>query len=183
MMPSTHAMNLPGNPLRGEPLDAALRSELDRLREHLKQQHAGLERGSASMRDVAQEAAYRVLDKQDEIEFESPSALRGYLWLTAKRLLIDRWRKKSRRGKFESLDSLASELPAGEPLTIPDGRSDDLLSALRKLSFQDRRVLELAYLHDATVGEIASELGISVPAVRMRLVRARERLRERFGPG
>jgi len=174
-------MNQPEPARSGRPSDSLLNSELARLRMHLERHRTDLGGGSASMGDVAQEAAARVLERKDELEFESRGALRAYLLRTAKRLIVDRWRRRGRKQSLETLESLASGLPAGPPLMIPDARSDDLLQALQKLSFQDRRVLELAYLHDATVGDIATELGLSVPAVKMRLSRARERLRERLG--
>jgi RNA polymerase sigma-70 factor (ECF subfamily) len=170
------------NPRKGLS-DSLLHSELARLREHLERDHRAFRGASGSAGDVAQDAAARVLERKDELEFGSRHELRAYLWLTAKRLLVDRWRRRARKESLEELESLASGLPAGPPIEIPDGRTEDLFKSLQQLTFQDRRVLELAYLHDATVGEIASELGISVPAVKMRLSRARERLRERLGLG
>ncbi len=181
MTASTHSMTLPEPPGRGGPSDSLFHSELARLRAHLERHHADLGGASASMGDVAQEAGARLLERRGELEFESRGALRAYLWRTAKRILIDRWRRRDRKKPLEVLDSLASQLPAGPPLEIPDERTADLLKALQQLSFHDRRVLELAYLHDATVGEIATELGLTVPAVKMRLSRAREHLRERLG--
>ena len=165
----------------GRSTESLLRSELERLRAHLERHPSAIGGGSASAGDVAQEAAARVLERKEKVAFDSPGEMRAYLWLTAKRLIVDRWRRKRSKRSLEELDSLASCVPAGPPIEIGDGRSDDLMRALEKLTFQDRRVLELAYLHDATVGEIAAELGISVSAVKMRLSRARERLRERLG--
>lgn len=177
---TTHSMTadsfLPGK----GPSDSLLHSELARLRAHLEREHGDAAGGSASMGDVAQEAAARVLERRDELEFETKHAFRAYLWRIAKRILVDRWRKRARKESVGELDSLASQLPAGPPISIPDGKTEDLLRALQALSFQDRRVLELAYLHDATVGEIATELGLSVSAVKMRLSRAREKLRARL---
>lgn len=177
----THSMDLPAPPGGEGSSDSLLHSELARLRTHLELYHADMGGGSASIGDVAQETAARVLERKGELEFESRGALRAYLWRTAKRLLVDRWRRRDRKQSLEVFETLASGLAAGPPLSIPDGRTEDLLKALQKLSFPDRRVLELAYLHDATVGDIATELGISVAAVKMRLSRARERLRERLG--
>ena len=180
MAGDTLSMTDPAQPSRGRSTESLLRSELERLRAHLER-HPGALGGSASAGDVAQEAAARVLERKEKVAFGSPSELRAYLWQTARRLIVDRWRRRRRKQSIEELDSLASCVPAGPPIEIGDGRSDALMRALEKLTFQDRRVLELAYLHDATVGEIAAELGISVPAVKMRLSRARERLRERLG--
>lgn len=180
MSMESRSMALPRDSFGGRTPDSVLHSELDRLREHLKRNPRGLVGGTGSVNDLAQEAAYRLLDRKDGVQLESRRAVRGYLWKTAKRLIIDRWRSKGRRGKSESVESLASELFVGEPIQVSGDRDSELLSALKKLSFHDRRILELAYLHEVTVGEIASELGISDAAVKMRLSRARERLRERL---
>lgn len=180
MAADSMTMALPDSNHRKGLSESLLHSELKRLREELERDRRAVG-GSGSAGDVAQDAAARVLERKGELEFGSRRELRAYLWLTAKRLLVDRWRKRRRKESLEEMESLASGIPAGPPIEIPDGRTDDLLGALQKLPFQDRRVLELAYLHDATIGEIAAELGLSVPAVKMRLSRARERLRDRLG--
>lgn len=169
------------NPSHIEPhSESLLRDELAKLRQHLQREMPGLAGPSAGMTDVVHEAAARVFARQDEVKFESRAGFRAYLWRTARRILIDRWRRRERKSAIEDLGSLASQLPAGPPIEIPDARIDDLLKALGKLPFEDRRVLELAYTHDATVAEIANELGISESAVKMRLSRARDRLADRM---
>ncbi|GIG03132.1 RNA polymerase sigma factor [Catellatospora citrea] len=50
-------------------------------------------------------------------------------------------------------------------------------AAIRRLSDADRRVLELSGVDGLSVAQVASALGISQIAVRVRLVRARQRLR------
>jgi RNA polymerase sigma-70 factor (ECF subfamily) len=58
--------------------------------------------------------------------------------------------------------------------------------ALDQLNFDDRQVLVMRVLEDLTTGETAAVLGISEAAVRMRQLRALERLqkiiRKKQGP-
>jgi RNA polymerase sigma-70 factor, ECF subfamily len=53
----------------------------------------------------------------------------------------------------------------------------DLHAALRELSERDRRLLEMRYAEDLTQAAIASRLGIPVGTVKVRLHRARAKLR------
>ncbi|MFI5533745.1 SigE family RNA polymerase sigma factor [Kitasatospora sp. NPDC051853] len=76
-----------------------------------------------------------------------------------------------------------------EALPEPDGRFDGdpalrvaLLEALAELSPKDRTVLVLRYWEDRSVEETARLMGIRVGSVRVRSLRARERLRQVLGP-
>lgn len=182
MTASTHSLDLRAIRMNEPPDHDVLQAELTRLKAHLQRNRGAAGGPSAGISDVAQEAAYRMLQQGDHVKFESPAAMRGYLWATAKRLILDRFRRTGRRQKIFSADSLASELPVGEPVMGADDREPDMLRALQRLAFEDRRLLELAYMHDASIGEISKELGITEDAVRMRLVRARQRLRDRLQP-
>jgi len=53
----------------------------------------------------------------------------------------------------------------------------DLHAALQELSDRDRRLLEMRYEEDLTQAAIASRLGIPVGTVKVRLHRARAKLR------
>jgi DNA-directed RNA polymerase specialized sigma24 family protein len=103
-----------------------------------------------------------------------PGPVRCAWWIRARRFLA------SGRASQEASDAPASCLEAGAALGLDGLRGEELLRSLEGLAFTDRRVLELAYVHQATVLEIASEFGIECPEVRSRLVLARERLRRRL---
>jgi len=132
-MVDTHSMTASWPSGEQGPTDSLLHSELSRLRAHLERHHGELGGPSASMGDVAQEAAARVLEKKEELRFESRGAFRAYLLRTAKRILVDRWRRRDRKQPLEAMDSLASWLPAGPPIEIPDGRTEDLLKSLQSI--------------------------------------------------
>lgn len=56
----------------------------------------------------------------------------------------------------------------------------DLHAALRRLSDRDRRLLEMRYQEDLTQAAIAHKLGIPEGTVKVRLHRARDKLRRAF---
>lgn len=56
----------------------------------------------------------------------------------------------------------------------------DLHAALGRLSDRDRRLLEMRYEEDLTQAAIASKLGIPEGTVKVRLHRARDKLRRAF---
>jgi RNA polymerase sigma-70 factor (ECF subfamily) len=58
-----------------------------------------------------------------------------------------------------------------------------LEKALARLSVRDREILLLVSVEELAPGEAASVLGLSAPAVRKRLQRARERLAEELAEG
>ncbi|GAA1178553.1 RNA polymerase sigma-70 factor (sigma-E family) [Kitasatospora gansuensis] len=80
----------------------------------------------------------------------------------------------------------SGERPTGE-LPEPVGHLEDpalriaLLGALAQLSVKDRTVLVLRYWEDRSAEETAQLTGMSVGSVRVRSLRARERLRQVLG--
>jgi len=78
---------------------------------------------------------------------------------------------------------LARARHANEQLDLDHGadpqieRRIDVRNALRRLPEQDRELLYMAYWEDLTGDELAGILGASSGAVRVRLTRAREKLR------
>jgi RNA polymerase sigma-70 factor, ECF subfamily len=56
----------------------------------------------------------------------------------------------------------------------------DLHAALKRLSERDRRLLEMRYQEDLTQAAIASRLGIPEGTVKVRLHRARDKLRRAY---
>lgn len=114
-------------------------------------------------------------------------------WLT--RILINQSLMQLRRRKnlTVSIDDCAADGTGGVPFDIKascrtpeesfleNELSERLIGALRKLRVGNRGVAELHYLKQLSTEEIASEMRISIPAAKSRLLRARKQLR-RDGP-
>lgn len=160
----------------GDPraLDELLRRELPRLHARLERDGRGLAGPSVSATDAVQEAARKLVEGGETLSFESPARLRAFLWTSARNFLLDRLRRRRRKRLLEEPQLLA-QAPAEEG---SEEATCEVLAALRTLEFAQREVLELAYLHGLDLAALGRELGISADAARMRLARARERLRE-----
>ena len=135
--------------------------------------------------DLSQEVFVRVFRSLNRFEFDS--SLYSWIYRIAVNLCIDEIRKKRIR-KLIPLDFLTEKKLEGEKRSKETSTgSDELLlkekkevirGALDRLSPVHRTVILLREYQDLTYGEIASTLRISPQAVKSRLFRAREELRE-----
>jgi RNA polymerase sigma-70 factor (ECF subfamily) len=99
-----------------------------------------------------------------------------HLWLygVGRRVLANHRRGERRRAQLG--DRLRREWSQCEPIQPASGSLGELAAAFRSLSDADREVLALEGWEQLDVGEIATVLGCSRNAVRIRLHRARRRL-------
>jgi RNA polymerase sigma-70 factor, ECF subfamily len=88
------------------------------------------------------------------------------------------WRAAFAIARGELARRRVSSAPARDvpPIELPE-YTRDLIVALRALDLRDREVLVLRYVADLSHADIAERLGISGPAVRVRLHRATARAR------
>ena len=125
--------------------------------------------------DVLAETYLIAWQKLDAI----PTGERARLWLfgVARNLLLKG--ASRRRSRHALVERLAGELRAAHPLLAPveDARSAVLHAALAALSERDREILMLTAWEGLTPKEIAVVLGTPVNLVRVRLHRARARLK------
>lgn len=100
--------------------------------------------------------------------FQSPEHERNWLFQVARNLCRDELRRSRR-----------SELPleAAAGVSIPQAELS-LLEQVAGLPEKQRTVLHLHYYEGYSLRETARLLGVTVPAVKMRLKRARETLRK-----
>jgi RNA polymerase sigma-70 factor (ECF subfamily) len=135
--------------------------------------------------DLSQEVFVRVFRSLDRFEFDS--SLYSWIYRIAVNLCIDEIRKKKIR-KLIPLDfltekKLESEKRSKETATSSDEllqkeKKEIIRGALDKLSLLHRTVILLREYQDLSYGEIAKTLRISPQAVKSRIFRAREELRE-----
>jgi RNA polymerase sigma-70 factor (ECF subfamily) len=181
--------------------DRVARGELlERHRQKLKRMVAvRLDRRLAARldpSDVVQEALAEAARRLDDYLRERPMPY--YPWL--RRLTWIRLEKTHRRhtaGRRNVAREEPPELPQESALELADRllapdtnpadaalrreRRERVRAALDRMSAVDREVLVLRYLERLSTAEIAAVLTISPGAVRLRFMRALERLRERLG--
>lgn len=135
-------------------------------------------------RDVTQEAylrAYRGL-----ATFRGDAQFTTWLYRITANCASSYLGRRARHRHDDLTDDLpvASTDPAGDPQSRGEVAAlrDELIVALRRLPPKLRAVVVLRDVYDLSHAEIAEELGISESAAKVRLHRARHRLRETLLP-
>ncbi|MER5422764.1 RNA polymerase sigma factor [Streptosporangium roseum] len=132
-------------------------------------------RRTDSVDDVADVIAETFLTAWRRLD-DVPEGDATVLWLygAARRVLANHRRGQSRRTALAS--RLRDELAAGQETAPADPRADVVRAAFATLAPADREVLALACWEELTGPQIATVLGCSSTAARLRLHRARKRL-------
>jgi RNA polymerase sigma-70 factor (ECF subfamily) len=97
------------------------------------------------------------------------SAIRGYLFATARSVLGAFWSTRLGLSEAELHEDLAMAIPAGPPSEEPAERARRILEGL---SDNYRRVLVLRFLHGYSLKEVAAEMSSTVGAVKVMQLRA-----------
>ena len=122
----------------------------------------------ADAEDLTQQVAMKAIPR---LRQGSPaSAVRGYLFATARSVLGGFWSTRLGLAESELHDDLAMATPAAA------GHSEESAERLRRildeLSDNYRRVLELRFLHGYSLKEVAVEMRSTVGAVKVMQLRA-----------
>jgi RNA polymerase sigma-70 factor (ECF subfamily) len=106
---------------------------------------------------------------------------RGLLMKIVRDSVKDYWRRKRAPEELSAIDErFISHVPAFESNLDHSRRLELLRRALDRLPANKRRLLELFYIDDRSIPEIAASLGKSVSAVKMDLARSRRALSRIF---
>jgi RNA polymerase sigma-70 factor (ECF subfamily) len=122
--------------------------------------------------DLLQEALVRALDKIDALREDR--AFRGWLY----RVVISVHRNRYRRGFWQRFLPLTTDVVSDERLDENLGATQRARAALASLPHEQREAIVLHDIEGWRVEEIAELEGSSVSAIKSRLSRGRERLRE-----
>ena len=121
----------------------------------------------ADAEDLTQQVAMKAIPR---LRQGAPaSAIRGYLFATARSVLGGFWSTRLGLSEAELREDLAMAIPAGPPSAEPEERARRILAAL---SDNYRRVLELRFLHGDSLKEVAAEMRSTVGAVKVMQLRA-----------
>jgi RNA polymerase sigma-70 factor (ECF subfamily) len=169
----------------GHVADAALgldHDEFSRLVEETRPALASLARrvarNDADASDIVQEAYLRAW--RARAGFRRDAEPTTWLWAIVRNTAYSH---VSRRRGWDTLDDheqVAGSVAGGEPEAATEHAAlrTELIAAVRRLSPGLRAVVVLKDLHGLAHDEVAGRLGISVPAAKVRLHRARRRLHE-----
>lgn len=107
-------------------------------------------------------------------EHEAVFTLR-WLYATLRNVVGNEYRRRSRAAR--RYERLVAETSEPQPVLVDD-EAILLRQVVSKLRLEDRELIWMAYWEELSREEMAEILGCSVAAVKVRLLRARERLRQ-----
>ncbi len=142
-------------------------------------------RDAALAEDLAQETLRQVGLALEQGRLENPDALPGFVFQTAHHLCLQRYRSATREARAmegltrESAINAKESDPLAELVTLE--RRIAVRQALNRLDPGDRRLLEGLYFRDQPYSLIATELGVTAEALRVRKHRALRRLAALLG--
>ena len=121
----------------------------------------------ADAEDLTQEVAMKAIPR---LRQGAPaSAIRGYLFATARSVLGGFWSTRLGLSEAELHEDLALALPTSPP---SEESADTVQQILAQLSDNYRRVLELRFLHGYSLKEVAAEMNSTVGAIKVMQLRA-----------
>jgi RNA polymerase sigma-70 factor (ECF subfamily) len=138
-------------------------------------------RDTAEAEDLTQETFLRAYRHRDSLRNEG--AQTAWLYRIATHVCLDRLRQYARRAPketetdFDELDVAEPDTPSLQQIIERDEMSECVQAYLNHLSDSYRAAILLHDMHDLAAPEIAQLLGVSVDTVKIRLHRARNKLR------
>jgi len=142
---------------------------------------------STEAEDLTQETFLRAYQSLDSLR--SSQAFTAWLYRIATHACLDRLRQHSRRSPLESgVDPDEVDVVDGDGLSLQQMIEQNEMSAcvqryLARLSDSYRAVILLHDMHGLTTSEIAALLNISLATVKIRLHRARQKLKTTLETG
>jgi RNA polymerase sigma factor (sigma-70 family) len=122
----------------------------------------------ADAEDLTQQVALKAIPR---LRQGAPaSAIRGYLFATARSVLGGFWSTRLGLSEAELREDLALAVPPAEPRS--EEGAETVQRILAQLSDNYRRVLELRFLHGYSLKEVAAEMHSTVGAIKVMQLRA-----------
>jgi RNA polymerase sigma-70 factor (ECF subfamily) len=121
----------------------------------------------ADAEDLTQQVALKAIPR---LRQGAPvSAIRGYLFATARSVLGAFWSTRLGLSEAELHEDLAMAIPTGPP---SEEGIETVQMILAQLSDNYRRVLELRFLHGYSLKDVAAEMNSTVGAIKVMQLRA-----------
>lgn len=119
--------------------------------------------------DIVHDTFIKLIQNYSQLRSRSDGQLERWMMAVARNASLDVLRKEGRETELEA--------QAWEPAVPADqGEFEALVALIRSMPEDYRRVLELRFLAEWSMGEIARELGLTEGAVKSRVFRGRKLL-------
>ena len=125
--------------------------------------------------DAVQDAFVRAYDQLAQCR--DPDNFAGWFFLILRNRCFAQRRSTKRHGELDGASELAAPDDVEAPLELAE-RRQALQQALGTLTNEQREVFVLKHMEELSYEEIAERVGTTVPALKMRMHRAYDRLRE-----
>jgi RNA polymerase sigma factor (sigma-70 family) len=135
-------------------------------------------RDPEAARDLAQDVMLAVVQALRGEQLREPERLAGFVYGTARNVINNYLRTRSRQPREDSIDSALHLASPAEPIEDRE-RAGLVRQALTTLDPTDRRILLLTLAEGLTPGEIGVRLGLSSEVVRARKSRALKKTTDR----
>lgn len=152
---------------------------VDRYQAAFLRKAQSIVRSPEAAEDIVQEAFVKIyfnakkFTKQEGIEFKS------WAYRVLVNVAITKYRKLKQERAVEFLDPVLYEnLPHEQDLTLIADAKAQVENALARLPKPIARLVALYYLEDKPYKDIAAQEGITIPALKMKLFRAKKILRD-----
>ena len=185
--PVSGAPDLPDDPADSVLMARVRDGELDRLSELFERHHRRLFNfflrlapGRSAAEDLVQEAFVRMLKYRHT--YKSEAAFVPWMFALARNAAVDQFRKRPALEVQEDPEAPEPAAPTALPLEELEKRerSELLQAALRRLPREKRELLLLARFGEMKYDAIGELLGVSVGAIKVRVHRAMNDLREQY---
>jgi RNA polymerase sigma-70 factor (ECF subfamily) len=158
---------------------SALERLLGNCRPRLMRYASGWLRNEDAAQDVVQETLVKVAGHLDQLS--DPAAFASWVFTILRRNGFELFRRERRRGTASVSFDDALLAPAAADRESAVDEEFELEQCLDRLKTDDRDLLRLHYWVGLELGEIAPMLGITRGAAKVRLFRARGRLKQLLG--
>jgi RNA polymerase sigma-70 factor (ECF subfamily) len=130
--------------------------------------------------EAAQEAFVKGWNARGSFRGDSREALGAWLLAVTRRTALDHLRRRARTAPLADAEALASGADGPEAAAESRATCDEVRRALAALEPGDRAAIVLFEIEELPQAEIATGMGVSVNAFKVRLHRARRRFREAY---
>lgn len=137
----------------------------------------GIVRSDEAAKDVVQETLLRI--SQNLSALRNPDAFNGWANQVLKRCCLAHFRQEKRQRQF-ARDVEELSINGDESGVAESVESLDLMRAMESLGRTNQDIVKMHYFFGLSVKEIAHAVHASVGAVKVRLYRARNELRDRL---
>src|SRR3989344_831116 len=156
---------------------------VDRYQEAFIRKAAGIVRSREEAEDIVQDTFVKIYNNADKFKKRDGIEFKSWAYRVLVNTAISRYRKISKKWQAESADPLDLELACERNLSTEDivlkSEAKSVVSgALKRLPEPMAKLISAYYLEDKPYKVIAEEQILTIPALKMKLFRAKRMLRK-----